>query len=100
MKKLVGIKIEGEVPDIDRALAYDHDYIMDYVSNGEQTPFFNLYCAIAADELEMYIPRVYGYQMTPLSSVYNRANVNMVLPYPIKKCLETRWRNKEIDAKQ
>lgn len=100
MKKLVGIKIEGEVPDIDRAFVYDHDYIMDYVSNGEQTPFFNVYCAIAADALEMYIPRVYGYRMDKLSSVYNRANVNMVLPYPIKKCLETIWRNKELDVKQ
>lgn len=100
MKKLLGIKIEGEVPDIDRAFVYDHDYIMDYVSNGEQTPFFNVYYAIAADALEMYIPRVYGYQMTPLSSVYNKANVNMVLPYTIKKCLETIWRNKELDVKQ
>lgn len=100
MRKLAGIKITQSIPKIERAFIYDHEYIMDYVSNGEQSPFFNIYCAIAADALEMYIPRVYGYRMDKLSSVYNRANVNMVLPYPIKKCLETIWKNKELDAKQ
>ena len=96
--KLLGIKIKGKIPEFDRAFLYDHDKVMRYVSGGDQTPFFDVYCAIATDELDKYIPRVYGYQMTPLTSVYNRANMNMVVPYHIRKCLETIWRTKGLDV--
>lgn len=96
VKKLLGIKIHGEIPDFEKAFLYDHDRVMKYVSGEVVSPSFDIYCAIATEQLDKYVPRVYGYKMTPLTSVYNRANVNMVLPYPIKKCLETIWRAKDL----
>ena len=93
LKKYFGIEYRDFFPDIDEARIYDHEYIMNYVSEGDISPTFNLYSAIGNDELEQFVPRVYGYQLTPLQSVYNKANVNMVVPYHIRKHLENIWRN-------
>lgn len=99
VKKLLNIKIDSEINDIDRAFAYDHDRVIKYVSGDDMSPFFNIYYAIASDELDKYIPRVYGYRMDRLPSVHNRSNVDMVIPYPIKRCLETIWKNTEFKVK-
>lgn len=93
LRKYFGIIYKDFLPDIDEARIYDHEYIMDYVSEGDISPTFNLYSAIGCDELEQFVPRVYGYKMSPLQSVYNKANVNMVVPYHIRKHLENIWRN-------
>lgn len=98
--KIFGIKINVEVPQVFRERIYDHDYITKYVTDGEDDIFFDIRCAIAADEIEKYIPRVYGCRLQKFDSVCNRAGVNLVLPIKVKQCLEAIWTADRDNAKQ
>lgn len=98
--KIFGIKINVEVPEVFRERIYDHDYVTKYVTGGEDDMFFDIRCAIAADEIEKYIPRVYGCRLQKFDSIYNRAGVNLVLPIKAKQCLEAIWTADRDNAKQ
>lgn len=97
--KIFGIKISVNMPAVERAFIYDHDYIMDYVTDKQDDICFNVYCAIAADELDKFIPRVYGYRLQSFGSVENRAGVKFALPFKTKKCIEKIWNSGKNEAK-
>lgn len=100
IQKIFGIKINVEVPEVFRERIYDHDYVTKYVTGGEDDMFFDIRCAIAADEIDKYIPRVYGCRLQKFDSVCNRAGVNLVLPIKVKECLEAIWTADKDNAKQ
>ena len=100
IQKIFGIKINVEVPEVFRERIYDHDYVTKYVTDGEDDMFFDIRCAIAADEIDKYIPRVYGCRLQKFDSVCNRAGVNLVLPIKAKQCLEAIWTADRDNAKQ
>ena len=100
INKIFGVKIKISLPEVKHERMYDHDYITKYVTEGENDVCFDIYCAIAADELDKYIPRVYGTRMQKFTSVENRAGVNLVLPFTAKKCLELLWLNDKNDTKK
>lgn len=87
VNKMLNSTINVKCPYFNRNARYDHDYLMEYVcmgkSNGEPwyVSMFNLRHAVMLDDIESFVPRIYGgKQIKPFTSVYNRANINLVLP--------------------
>lgn len=87
VNKMLNTNETIKCPYFNRNSRYNHDYLMEYVcmgkSNGEPwyVSMFNLRHAIMSDDIESFIPRIYGgKQIKSFTSVYNRANINLVLP--------------------
>lgn len=94
VNKMLEDEIKVKCPYFNRNSRYDHDYLMEYVcmgkSNGEPwyVSMFNLRHAIMIDDIESFMPRIYGgKQIKAFTSVYNRANISMVLHEKLSICL-------------
>ena len=94
VNKMLNSTINVKCPYFNRNARYDHDYLMEYVcmgkSNGEPwyVSMFNLRHAVMLDDIESFIPRIYGgKQIKPFTSVYNRANISLILDEKLSICL-------------
>lgn len=92
--KMLGSTVNVKCPYFNRNARYDHDYVMEYVCmgkpNGEpwHIPMFNLRHAVMTDEIDTFVPRIYGgKQLTPFTAVYNRANVPFIMDEKVRTCL-------------
>lgn len=86
VSKMLNSSISVKCPYFNRNARYDHDYLMEYVCMGKQNKepwyvsMFNLRHAVMLDEIESFIPRIYGgKKLTPFTTVYNRANVQFIM---------------------
>lgn len=86
VNKMLNSTISVKCPYFNRNARYDHDYLMEYVCMGRQNKepwyvsMFNLRHAVMLDEIESFVPRIYGgKKLTPFTTVYNRANVQFIM---------------------
>ena len=90
-----------DIPECDYGRVYDHDYLMEYVSEGENDIRFNVYAALEADELQKFLPNVYGgKRLRPFGSVVSRGYKSLLLTEKLHFCLSELWRENKKDTKE
>lgn len=92
MYNMFGIRKPRDTKECDYGLVYDHDYLMKYVSVGENDYFFDIYASIAADSLHTFMPNIYGgKRVRPFTAVENAAHVPFVMTDKVSICLNELW---------
>lgn len=90
-----------DIPECDYEYIYDHDYLMEYVSEGENDIRFNVYAALEADELQKFLPNIYGgKRLRPFESVVSRGYKPFLLTEKLHFCLSELWRENRENTKE